>query len=228
MPSRGRPITLSEDSLLDAARDLFLERGLDATTVEIADRASISESVIFHRYKTKEALFLAVFDRQVALPAIFERLASMVGKGEIEKHLFVVGSSLIELSQAVLPFMMMAFSSPTKLPQGQERCRQPHPVRMKMIRLLSGYFRAELRLGRLRAVNPEILVRAYLGAVQHYVMSEFLERSFDPLPLAGEKYATLYQKPIADAHALSESHASQHPEGRAVPATSVQRSKLAS
>lgn len=184
MRSRGRPITLSEDDLLDAARDLFLERGLDATTVEIAERAAISESVIFHRYKTKEALFLAVFDRQLVLPAAFERLASLVGKGEIGEHLFAVGSSAIELAQAILPFMMMAFSSPTKLHHCQDRVRRPHPIRLKMIRLLAGYFEAELRLGRLRAVDPEILARTFFGGVQHYVMSEFLERTADPLPLA--------------------------------------------
>ncbi len=57
MRTRGRPITLTDDDLLDAARAVFLARGVDATTTEIARRARISESVIFHRYKTKEALF---------------------------------------------------------------------------------------------------------------------------------------------------------------------------
>ncbi len=188
MRTRGRPVTLSEDDLLAAARDVFLERGLDATTVEIAERAGISESVIFHRYKTKEALFLAVFDRELVLPEVFEHLASAVGKGEIAEHLFALGSGVVELSQSVLPFMMMAFSSPTKLHQCHDRMRKPHTIRLKMVRLLSGYFEAEVRLDRLRAVDPEILARTFLGGVQHYVMSDFLERSADGLPLAAGTY----------------------------------------
>jgi hypothetical protein len=31
-------------------------------------------------------------------------------------------------------------------------------------------------------------------------------------PVWQEKYAALYRKPIADAHALSESHAREHPQ----------------
>jgi AcrR family transcriptional regulator len=187
MNVRGRPVTLTEEDLLDAAREVFLERGLDATTFEIAARAKISESVIFHRYKTREALVIAVFERQIVMPAAFERLAAQVGEGEIADHLFEVGSGMIELMRGVLPFMMMAFSSPTKLTHFHERVCKPHPIRQRMIRLVSGYFEAEVRKGRLRAVDPEILARTFLGAVQHYVMSEFVEQGSD-LPLAATTY----------------------------------------
>jgi AcrR family transcriptional regulator len=188
MTLRGRPVTLSETDLLDAARQVFLARGLDATTAEIAQRAHISESVIFHRYKTREALAIAVFERQIVLPAAFEKLASLVGKGEIADHMFQVGAGLIDLTKQLLPLMMMAFSSPTKLPHFHERVCKPHPIRLRMIRLLSGYFEAEVRKGRLRAIDPEILARAFLGAVQHYVMTEFIEQSADPLPLSSATF----------------------------------------
>ncbi len=188
MNPRGRPVTLSEQDLLDAAREVFLERGLDATTFEIAQRAQISESVIFHRYKTREALAIAVFERQIVMPQAFEDLAAHVGEGEIAQQLFHVGSGMIDLLKTVLPFMMMAFSSPTKMTQFHERVCKPHPIRLRMIRLLSGYFEGEVRKGRLRAIDPEILARTFLGAVQHYVMSEFVEQSADPLPLAATTY----------------------------------------
>jgi AcrR family transcriptional regulator len=188
MTLRGRPVTLSESDLLDAAREVFLERGLDATTVEIAQRAKISESVIFHRYKTREALVIAVFERQIVMPAAFEALPSLVGKGEIAEHMFQVGTGLIDLMKTALPFMMMAFSSPSKMPHFHERVCTPHPMRLRMVRLLSGYFEAEVRKGRLRTIDPEILARSFLGAVQHYVMSEFIEKSADALPLASPTY----------------------------------------
>ncbi|MEO6418509.1 MAG: helix-turn-helix domain-containing protein, partial [Polyangiaceae bacterium] len=56
---RGRPPTISDDRLLEAAREVFLARGIRATTAEVAERAHVSEGTIFHRYKTKDALFSA-------------------------------------------------------------------------------------------------------------------------------------------------------------------------
>jgi AcrR family transcriptional regulator len=213
MIPRGRPIAVSSDDLLDVARDVFLKRGLDATTAEIARRARISESVIFYRYKTKEALFIAVFERQIVLPAAFARLESRVGSGEIAEHLFAVGMSLVELMQTVLPFMMMAFCSPTKLNLFHARARQPHPIRMRMIRLLSGYFEAEVRIGRLRAVDPEIVARTFLGGIIQYVMSEHVERAADPLPLA----ATTFSRGMIDVllrGAIGGARAARRPKRR--------------
>src|SRR4051812_27181413 len=157
MQTRGRPITLSDEELLDIARDVFLERGLEATTSYIAKRARISESVIFYRYKTKEALFSAVFERQLAMPPEFAKLAWRAGVGEISDHLFDAGISLVELSKRVLPFMMMAFSSPTKLNVLAKHARDPHPMRRQMIGLLSGYFEAEMQARRLKPGRPETL-----------------------------------------------------------------------
>jgi AcrR family transcriptional regulator len=185
MNPRGRPITLSDDRLLDTARDVFLARGLDATTAEIAQRARISESVIFYRYKTKEALFLAVCEREIVMPPAIKRLASVVGVGEIAARLFEVGADLVERMQATLPFMMMAFSGSPKM---AKYLRQPHPLRVQIVRQLSGYFEAELRLGRLQPIDPEILARTFLGGVMQYVMAEYLERAGDRLPLPPATY----------------------------------------
>ncbi|HEY2749352.1 MAG TPA: TetR/AcrR family transcriptional regulator [Polyangia bacterium] len=171
MHARGRPVSLSDDALLDAARDVFLERGLDATTSEIAKRARISESVIFYRYKTKEALFTAVFERQLVTPPGFARLAWRAGVGEVADNLFDAGMALIELSNHVLPFMMMAFVSPTKLNVLAKHAQRPHPMKEEMLGILSRYFAAEMQARRLRPARSEILARTFLGGITQYVMS---------------------------------------------------------
>jgi AcrR family transcriptional regulator len=51
--SRGEPRRL----LLDAAVELFNERGYDATTREIADRADVSETLLFRTFVNKAGLF---------------------------------------------------------------------------------------------------------------------------------------------------------------------------
>jgi AcrR family transcriptional regulator len=180
MPPRGRPVTLSDADLLQAAHDVFLAHGLDATTAEIARRVRISESVIFHRYKTKEALLLAVIERQIVLPRVFAELPARVGRGAVAEHLEEVGLQLIGVARTVLPFMMMACSSP-KLNLLRERAKTPHPIRVQMLDLLSQYFDAEIAASRLRpSADPRILARAFLGGINDYVMSDLLQQTASP------------------------------------------------
>jgi AcrR family transcriptional regulator len=180
MRVRGRPITLTDDELLEAARAVFLARGLDATTAEIAKRARISESVIFHRYKTKEALFSAVVERQLVMPPACARLLQLAGCGEIADNLFDAGMGLVELTHRMLPFMMMAFSS-TRMNVFAKHARHGHPLRHQLIDLLSRYFAAEIKKGRLRAVPPPVLANTFLGGIMQNVMCEDFERAADPV-----------------------------------------------
>jgi AcrR family transcriptional regulator len=182
MKIRGRPTSIPEDDILDAARDLFLARGLDATTAEIAERAGISESIIFYRYKTKEALFAAVVERLVVVPPELEHLPERVAQGDLAETLFEVGAAMIAAMDQVLPFMMMAWSSPTRLAQFCQRMREPNPAHVRTIKLIATYFQAEARAGRLRAVDPEILARGFLGGIIDYVMQQHLH-GVDSLPM---------------------------------------------
>jgi AcrR family transcriptional regulator len=51
------------EAILTAARSLFGERGFAATTMDdIADGARVAKGAVYHHFKTKEAVFEAVFD----------------------------------------------------------------------------------------------------------------------------------------------------------------------
>ena len=52
------------ERVLDAAEDLFAEKGYEATSLgEVADRVGIRSPSIYNHYKNKEALYFAVLDR---------------------------------------------------------------------------------------------------------------------------------------------------------------------
>jgi len=55
----GRTKQLSDDALLETAREVFVEQGFGASTREIAMRAGISEAVLYQRHRTKIDLFFA-------------------------------------------------------------------------------------------------------------------------------------------------------------------------
>lgn len=55
----GRPKIIRDEDLLAVARGLFVEKGIGASTREIAKRAGISEAAIYRRFPTKADLFFA-------------------------------------------------------------------------------------------------------------------------------------------------------------------------
>jgi AcrR family transcriptional regulator len=52
--------------ILDAARDVFAERGLDASVADVAQRAEVGTATIFRRFPTKDDLCAAVMERELA------------------------------------------------------------------------------------------------------------------------------------------------------------------
>ena len=51
--------------ILEAAADLFAERGLDASSAEIARRAGVGEATLYRRFPTKDDLIVAVVQAQI-------------------------------------------------------------------------------------------------------------------------------------------------------------------
>ncbi|MGR4863150.1 TetR/AcrR family transcriptional regulator [Caulobacter sp. LARHSG274] len=71
-PRIGRPTVarseVIQQALLDAARELFLTVGFDATPMEtVAAEAGVSKSTLYARYPTKEALMKAVVDDRISI-----------------------------------------------------------------------------------------------------------------------------------------------------------------
>lgn len=61
--TRGRPHASSREVLADAACELFLEQGYDATSVaEITRRAGVSRSSFFNYFESKSSILWFVFD----------------------------------------------------------------------------------------------------------------------------------------------------------------------
>ncbi len=81
-----------------------MSRGLEATT-QRSRGGRASPGVIFYRYKTKEALFAAVFERQIVLPEAFARLAGAAGKSTLAAHLLDAGRGVVTMMSAMgMPF----------------------------------------------------------------------------------------------------------------------------
>ncbi|MEL6807103.1 MAG: helix-turn-helix domain-containing protein [Pseudomonadota bacterium] len=67
----------TQSALLDAAEELILEKGTDATSIaDIAKRAGSSVGAVYHHFKDKTALYYAVFHRMTATYESLNKQAS--------------------------------------------------------------------------------------------------------------------------------------------------------
>lgn len=94
---RGRPVNEAlGQTIVDAACELFLELGFQATTMDkVAQRAKISKLSIYRHFENKEALFSAAIAarcHQFAPRSVFKGV-----EGSAEDQLMAVGRSLLRL-----------------------------------------------------------------------------------------------------------------------------------
>ena len=70
MPPRTKPPGERQAELLDAAQELFVDKGIHATTIEeITNRAGVSKGSFYQHYKSKDDIVVALgvrFGRRVA------------------------------------------------------------------------------------------------------------------------------------------------------------------
>ena len=183
----ARPVSIKDETIIDAAREVFLERGIQATTAEVAERAGVSEGSVFKRFKSKPELFRAAMGDRLAEPAFLKNLGGRAGQGDLRENLFGLGMEIIAFFRHLMPLMMMAWSNPA--PNGLPGpIAGPNPPPVRALKQLSGYFEAEMRVGRVRRQDPEVVARAFLGALHSFVFFELLHNAHGELPMGDETY----------------------------------------
>lgn len=183
----ARPVSIKDEDILAAARQVFLERGIQATTAEVAERAGVSEGSVFKRFKSKIELFRAAMGDPLEEPAVFSTMPGRVGQGDVRENMFALGLGIIRFFRQLMPLMMMAWSNPA--PNGLPTAISgPNPPPLRALRQVIGYFEAEMRLGRVRRHDPEVVARAFLGALNNFVFFELLSTVHGELPLGDETY----------------------------------------
>ncbi|HEX2568950.1 MAG TPA: TetR/AcrR family transcriptional regulator [Polyangia bacterium] len=174
----ARPPTIKDAQILQAAREVFLEKGITATTAEVARRAGVAEGSLFNRFKTKHDLFRAAMRDQMEEPPWLETLDRRAGQGDVRETLLAVGQEIVQFYRRLMPLMMMSWSNPKAgLPELQ------HDAPLRAMRRVSAFFGAEMQAGRLRRHDPEILARSFLGGLSNYVFFEILLNAQKEMPM---------------------------------------------
>jgi AcrR family transcriptional regulator len=181
----ARPRSIDDSVILEAAREVFLERGFAGTTAEIARRAGISEGSIFNRFGNKQSLFRAAIQPKIEEATWIEDLEARVGVGEVNVHLMEIGLGGIAFFQKKIPMIIMAWSNAGNLGGCPP---SPGRVPLEVVSRLARYLEAEMQLSRMRRVDAEILARTFLATIHNYAFFEILLKQQGQLPLPPGMY----------------------------------------
>ncbi|REE67635.1 TetR family transcriptional regulator [Paenibacillus taihuensis] len=101
-----------KEQILDAAAALFAENGYyKTTTAKVAEAVGVTQPYVFHFFKTKEALYLAVLER--AYQRILYAFTSVQAPPELLQE--TMGKAFIELladHRNEILLIMMAYTTP--------------------------------------------------------------------------------------------------------------------
>jgi AcrR family transcriptional regulator len=174
-----RPVSIQDDVILRAAREIFLEKGWDATTSEIAAKAGVSHGIIFKRFKTKQALFQSAMQEQSdwgqTIPGL---LNSSLGRKDVERTLVELGSLFVEKFLMLIPALMMAWSNKQETENPAESAAAANKERatkaLQAVKTIAAYLEAEYRLGRIRETDFEVVAQAFVGALWHHAFLQVM------------------------------------------------------
>ncbi len=146
--------------ILDAALDLFYQRGYDGTTTRaIAEGAGVNEVTLFRNFGSKENIFMAVVKRETEIATELESF-DLHPTGDVEDDLAKAGERMHHemISRAKLIKIMMVEAS--KDPEVWGRVSQaPYQVLAKY----TEYFQEAKRAGHIRDVDPELAAVAFFS-----------------------------------------------------------------
>jgi len=179
----GRLPIITNEQILEAAREVFLTQGYTASTVDIAQKAGISEGSIFKRFSTKEKLFFAAMGIPER-PEWLEELDILSGKGDLKENLISLSLRIIECFREVVPRLVMTCSQGTHNQTMQNFKESPLVVYLKA---LINFFVEELQRGRIRSCDPEIPARMLFGSLMNYVFFEQMGAQMT-VPIAAPTY----------------------------------------
>jgi len=177
--------------ILDAAMKLFSEQGFDGTsTRQIAEAAEINEALIFRHFKTKEDLYWSVLEDRIERRGRNRRIRQALESGGGTRDVLVsIAEALLDRTADDAAVTRLLFYSALRNPELSDRFFQTYAH--QKFELLAEFIERKIFDGELRAVEPMVAARSFMGMIiYHYLVQELFGggrlKSLEPRELAEE------------------------------------------
>lgn len=159
--------------IIDAAMKLFSEQGFDGTsTRQIAEAAGINEALIFRHFKTKEELYWSVLEDRIERRGRNRRIREMLDSGgEMRQVLVSIAEAMLDRTADDSAVTRLLFYSALRNPELSDRFFQTYAH--QQFELLADFLEQGICEGTLRAVDPMVAARSFMGMIiYHYLVHE--------------------------------------------------------
>jgi len=169
-PARKRfPATKRREQLLQAALDLFAQRGFEATTTKaIAAAAGVSEGIIFQHFATKEELYSGILDYKAEKSSVeewTEQLRRCAEQEDDEGLVLSIVERILQSDRCDPQFQRLMFQA----------ALSGHPLPKMMAQrilplhtFLCAYIARRQKQGVFRRCHPHLAVHAIVSLPSYY------------------------------------------------------------
>jgi AcrR family transcriptional regulator len=197
--------------MIEAARQLFLERGFERTSMDaIRDRAGVSKATLYNHYQNKEVLFADVVRTIVNdvmsdwLPMLVENAPKLRSREDLRQALIVLAQHALRtmMSPEYLALIRVVVSEMNQFPQLSEIYRVAGPE--SGITIFSHFLEQARARGLATFDDASTAARLLIGSLLSYALIDGLlvagPPSFPPsVPI--EALIDLFMRAIAPADA---------------------------
>lgn len=165
------------DEVLDAALDLFLRDGFEATRVEdIGKAAGISKATVYLYFPSKQALLEGIVRRSISpIPdEVGKAVARLQGtpRQALRMALTIFANRLSEPKTGAIPMLILRETG--RFPEMAKMYRRE--VMDKGLAMLTGILRTGIASGDFRPTDPDLAIRSVIGPIlAHLLMARFFE-----------------------------------------------------
>jgi AcrR family transcriptional regulator len=163
--------------ILSVAVSLFSQHGFRGTTTkEIAQAAGVSEAMVFRHFATKQELYAAILDHKACADHSFKNPLEIVAEALSRKDDRAVFETLafeaLEHHEHDMQFQRLLLHSALE----EHELAQMFWERtvLQVYKILGTYIRERQRDGVFRDVEPNVIVRAFIGMIIHHSLNNNL------------------------------------------------------
>lgn len=162
---RGRkPDPAKDQSIIEAAQAMFLEKGYSVSLDDIAERAGVVKQTIYSRFRSKEELFAACI-RTRAEELVAPLVAAVPGQSVRDTlGAFAEQYRRVALEPARIQLMRLLIAQAEQFPDLARRFYEDGPLYVH--HRLAGYLEKQAGAGALLVDNADIAASQFLGLIK--------------------------------------------------------------